>query len=450
MKQFKSYFLSSAFILCLINPVKSSAIEVMFESENKLPLVYLSIALKTGAVADPKDKTGLSQFTGELLLRGSKSKTRKQINQKLDEMGASLGFDTRSEMMILRGVVLSDQISAFLDLITEILTQPRFDQKEINKLKKETLSKILASEGDDMQLAYLHFQKHLFGDHPYAKPIDGLKNHVSSFTKKDIKNQYKRLFLAEGMLIVGSGDAESKLIKTFGKNLKKKLPGKALYPKIRAPKRLTERKVILIDKPNRTQAQVMVGKIGVKLQHPNYFALNLVNHTFGGGGFTTRMFKQIRKEKGWSYSAYSYFKFGTEPRFWLSHFFPKNQDLEVSLSYFLKMLNDLEESGITAQEYEFNKNAIINGSGFKYNTAKKRNENTILEETLHLPPRFMRSYARRTKKVSLKKANHAIKDFLGKSNELILILGTADQLKPQIAKALKIKEKEIEIFPFRL
>ncbi len=428
----------------------SSALEIVFEETHGLPLVHLNIAIKTGAVSDPNGKSGLSLFTGQTLLRGTKKKNKEQIDLIFDQIGASVGFETHAEMMILRSSVLSDQFDTFLDLLYEILTSPSFNKKEIEKLKKETLSDILAIQANDGRLGSIFFDRILFGNHPYSKSVLGLTKDVKSFKKADIKEHYQKIFVAGGMLIVGSGDSTKLKIEKFGKKLEKALPGQAIFPSIPMPKKLTKRRVVIVDKPDRTQVQIFIGQIGSKLTYPDYFPLYLGNHAFGGGGFTTRMFEQIRKQRSWSYSAYSRFKFGTQPRYWRAHYFPKNADIEKSLKYTLNMIKELKEKGLNGPEFQFNKNAIINGAGFMFNTAKKRNENIILEKTLGLPAGFMKSYRKRIKRVSMKATNRALKNFLTPNRQLILVLGTAKKIKKMVAKGAGVKESEIEVIPYKL
>src|SRR5688500_1513374 len=99
------------------------AAEVSFEKDPKLPIVYLNAAFKAGAVTDPASQSGMTNFMGEMLIRGTKSRTKEQLDLALDQMGARLEVETRAEALIFRGAVLSSQLEPFLKLVTEVLTE---------------------------------------------------------------------------------------------------------------------------------------------------------------------------------------------------------------------------------------------------------------------------------------------------------------------------------------
>src|SRR5689334_16904395 len=131
-------------LILLLVPLKllffslaAHALEIDFEKDQSLPVAYLNVVIKGGSVTDPDHQAGLSNFMGEMLLRGTKSKTKQQIDQALDQMGANLGVEVRAESLIFRGAVLSTQIEPYLKLFTEILTEPNFTDNEMKKLKAQ-------------------------------------------------------------------------------------------------------------------------------------------------------------------------------------------------------------------------------------------------------------------------------------------------------------------------
>jgi len=431
-------------------PVPASAAEVVFEKDASLPLVFLNVAIKTGAVSDPVNQLGLTNFMGEMMLRGTTERNKEEIDLAIDQMGAQLEVETRSETMIFRGAVLASQLDPYLALLKEILTRPSFPQDEIANLKSEVESQILEEHSNDERLAGLAFTSFLFGDHPYGKPILGKVATVQKLTRKEIIAHYRDLISDDTILVVGSGDTTHEKISDLVHSLKAALPAHGIHPlpKIEEPENPSHKRLLIVDKPDRTQTQITGGQIGITMKDPNYFPIYLANEAFGGESFSSEMMHQIRVERGWSYGAYSYFKYAREPRSWQFYLFPAEKDTPDALAYTLAMIRGLKEHGITQKEFAFAKERLVNSAGFMYNTPMKRVENTLIERLLGLPEGFMKSYGPNLEKVTYGDANSSIQDFLRPDQLSIVVVGTAKDLKSKLAQAAGIPESQIEVVPY--
>lgn len=449
MKKFLNRIGLTVFTLFLLSPTFAQAVEVSFEEDPSLPIVYLNVAIRAGAVADPSGQSGLTNFMGEMLLRGTRNRTKEQIDLALDQIGARLEIETRSEALILRGAVLSSQLDPFLDLVKEIITQPSFPESEIRKLKAETVSHILEELGSDSTLATRRFTKILFRNHPYGKPVIGTIKDINALTRDQIAQQYSRLANNSLMLAVGTGDTSRGKISTWVNDLfpNQKASGNKEF-KVTAPENPPAKRLVLIDKPDRTQTQINAGQIGVLLTNPDFFPLYLGNYAFGGPSFSARLMVEIRVKRGWSYGANSNFRHGLQPRSWQVHLFPAAKDTVAATAYTLKLVDQLKESGITDQEYQFSKQSLVNKSGFMYDTPKKRVENKLLEGTLNLPDGFMKSYGEKIGKVELAQVNAALRKFLKPDQLTVTVLGTAKDLKEPLAKAVGVPLDKVEVIPY--
>lgn len=425
----------------------AQAIETRFEEDRALPLVSINVVLKAGAAHDPKGQSGITNFMGEMLKRGTKYRTKEKILEALDQIGGSLEVETRTEALILRGNVLAEKLSEYLDIVREVVSEPSFPEHEIKKLKAEIISSILEERGNDRGLARARWEAFLMNGHPYGNPLIGKVKEVESITRKDIENHYKNLFQERNIIVIGTGDAEMSFVRAWGERIAEalpSLPGENPIRPVSKPEMAKKSRVRIIDKPDRTQTQIYWGQEGVLFTDPRFFPLYLGNHAFGGGSFSARFMVEIRVKRGWAYGAYSFFRFGLQPRSWQAFTFPASKDTPDAVAYGLGMIKDLKQNGITKEEFEFAKASLINSAGFMYNTPKKRVENLILEQTLNLPPGFTKGYASALKNVEHDDVNKALKTFLEPERISTLVLGTAKSLKPKIAAKLGIQESEIE------
>ncbi len=426
------------------------AMEVLVEKDSRLPIAYLNVVVRTGSIADPAGKTGLTNFVGDMLLRGTQRHTKEEIDLMLDQWGASLGVETRTESMVVRGAVLSARLPEFLALVREVLSQPLFPEGEISKLKQETISGILAQQGNDHALSSRKFGQFLFERHPYGRPVDGVPSEVSSFDRATLVQQHRQVFTSEALFVLGAGDVTLSTLKGWSDQLASSLPAKPLssLPTASQPQLPAGRRLQIVDKPDRTQTQILIGQSGVRMTDPDYYALYLGNVAFGGGSFTSRLMQEIRVKRGWSYGARSSFRFSLQPRSWQVHLFPAEKDTPAALATTMAMIDELRRNGISEKEFDLAKQSSINNAAFLNDTPKKRIENRILEETLNLPQGFFAHLSRNLAKVSLVQVNQALSRFILTDRLAITVVGTAARLKGELAEKAGIPEGQVLVVPY--
>lgn len=452
--------MSISFRLCLIIflgfiPNGRASMEVQFEKDQSRPIVNLTVAFTKGAVTDPKNLEGLTNFMGEMTRRGTKVRKKEQIDLALDQMGAKLDIEIRPESINFRGAVLSSQLEPYLALFKEILTQPTFPENEIKKLKSEIISGIEEELGHDTSLGAHRFARFLFQGHPYGRSLLGTTHSIERLTQKDIQAHYDRLINAEHLFILGTGDSSEGRISDWAKEIAALRPShpsvedQKLLAEVDTPKNFPQRRLQIIDKPDRTQTQINVGQIGIHMKDPDFFPLYLGNHAFGAGSsFSSLLMVEVRVKRGWSYGASSIFKYGQKPRSWHYHLFPAAKDTADALALTLQMTEHLHEHGITEEQFNFAQRSLVNSAGFMYSTPKKRIENALLEKTLHLPKGFMQSFGPELEKVKLSQVNAAFKKFLKPDQLAISVLGTAKDLKGPLMKAARVTPEQVSVVPY--
>lgn len=439
----------ASIILFILFSINTNASEFFFEKDQSLPLVNINIALKGGSTQDPEGKNGVTDLMSRLILRGTKSKTKQQIDLTLDQLGGQLGTETRGEFMVIRGSVLSENLPAFLKLIEEILITPSFSQKEFEKLKKEQISNLMENLDNDQKLMRTKFDSIIFKGHPFSKINHGTIKDITSLTITDIQNQYKKIINQSRMLILASGDTEKTAFSAFQKKVDEKLNSNTQIDVIEPFKNYPHKiKVVLIDKPDRTQTQISIAQRGSSFTNPSLDAIQIGNFAFGGGTFLSKLMVELRVKRGWTYGAGSAFKMASQPHSWRVSFFPKNTDTPAAIKETLRLLTDLRDHGITQAEFEAAKSSMINSAGFNFNTPEKRIENLMVEKIFNLPEGYHKNFAKRISDISFEDVNQALKKFIEPDHVIIGLVATASITKAALAKELGIKEANIEIVDY--
>ena len=437
-------------IIASLIAAKAHASEFFFEQDKTLPLVHISVAFNGGSTQDPDGKNGATNLMSKLIMRGTKQKTKQQIDMTLDQLGADLDTEVRGEYTVLRGSVLSENLPGFLSLLEEVIASPSFRADEFEKLRKEQISTLLENLDNDQQLIRTKFDQLIFKNHPYSKLNQGRIRDVQSLKIADIQKQYEKIFNESRMLILISGNTSASDFDSFRGHLDHKLKRNTRLDTIPAfdgfPRKA---KLVIVDKPDRTQTQVSIVQKGTTFNDPALDALQIANFAFGGGTFLSKLMVELRVKRGWTYGAGSAFKFASQPHSWRVSFFPKNADTPAAIKESIRLITELRDRGITEKEFLAAKNSMLNNDGFNFNTPAKRMENRMIEKLFNLPEDYHRNASKRISALTLEEVNAALAKFIDPTHIVIGVVATSSISKEVIAKELGINEKEVEVVDYR-
>lgn len=291
--------------------VTPGGIELWFVQDATVPLVAMEYAFAGGAAQDPADKPGVSHMVAELLDEGAGDLDANAFHGRLERRAIQMSFGTardyfRGSLRLLK----EDRDEAF-DLLRLALNEPRFDAKAVERIRAQIVSGLRRESTTPNALASRAFFKLAYPDHPYGRPSGGTLESVPTIQGAEL-HSYKRRTLARDQLkiaVVGDidGDTLGRLIdRTFGT-----LPAKAeLAPvaevtPIAPPKRLN----VALDVP---QTVVMFGAAALKRSDPDFMTSYVINHVLGGGGLSSRLYREVREKRGLVYSI-------SESIIWMSH-----------------------------------------------------------------------------------------------------------------------------------
>lgn len=421
------------FAFALLLNVASAHAVFEFEEDKSLPIVYVNIALDAGAAQDPAKKNGLANLASRMLLRGTQSRSKAEFFEALNKLGGQLEVDVRTEGTIIRGAVLSENLEPFLKLVDETLTRPKFTSGELTKIKSEIEGLILEQKASDQALTQYHFNRFLYGTHPYGNPVIGTRAGVKTITYKDVVDFYTLNFSDKTLHLFGSGDAEKGEVKKWFDSLSEKLS--AVHPEAKpvtpvpAPEFSPGRRTLLVHKPNISQPHILIGGKGMRPDTTRgFYAILLANHSFGGGSFQARMMQEIRVKRGWTYGASNSFRFGRVPRHFGMYTFTPTAQTAPATELMLSMFDDFLKNGIKREEFDFAKQSLVNNAPFNYDTPRKRLENATTEHLIQFPRGYFEEFANNIDKVSYEDIAPALQSTLSSDNLALTVVGDKTKL----------------------
>ena len=420
---------------------------VLLEEDHAFPLVSISVTARTGSAADPTGKEGLAHLTAVLMRRGVRGKSADEIDELVDGMGAAMSVHVDHHSITIGGQVIRRNLEPFAELLSEMLTRPTFSGQELARLQRETVAEIVSLRDSDRDLAARFYRQFLFGNHAYARPPIGVSAGVRAIRRRDVQEFFRSAFVAENLVIGVAGDVtKDDLEDIIDDDFSDLLTGHRPRVRYGRPRMAAGRRVLLVDKPERTQTQVYIGELGIRARDPDTFPLTVAN-TVLGGTFTARLMKEVRSKRGWSYGASSRLGRGIAREAFTMWTFPAARDAVACIQLELQLLESFVRDGITQSELNFAKSYLVGGFAFEIDTADKRLEKRIDAEVLRLGPDYYRTWLDRIRAVDLPAANRAIREHIQTEDLAIVLVATAADLRERLQAEVPGVTR-VEVVPF--
>lgn len=281
--------------------ISPGGIEAWLVQDHANPVVSMRFAFEGGAELDPVDKAGLANLASSTMDEGAGELDSQTFQQTLADQSITLRFDAGLDLFSGRVKTLTQNLDQSMDLLHLALTQPRFDDEPVARIKSQILAGIRSDSEDPGKIAYDKLFSGLFPGHGYAQNSDGTLESVKAITPSDLKT-FVRTRLARSNFKIGVvGDVTPEhlaalLDKTFA-DLPAQ-PSVARAPDV-APRASGRLQVINMDIP---QSTIVFAHGGLKRDHKDYYAALVMNHILGGGSFTSRLYQEVREKRGLAYS----------------------------------------------------------------------------------------------------------------------------------------------------
>jgi zinc protease len=282
--------------------------------DTELPLAQFELAIRGGRLMDDLKKPGASNLLARMLMRGTARRTPAQLEDALKSLGADINISARDEHFVISGRTLARNFGRTLDLVEEMLLEPRWDAEELNLQKAATVSAIQSRKVQANALAARAFELATYGEgHIYSRNPLGTESSLAALTMEDLK-RYHAANLAPN---IGSfrvvGDVDQAKVKAaladLGSKWKKRAVAIPTYARPQAP---SASKLYFYDLPDAKQSVFAFGYPALKRSDADYYPAQVMNYILGGGGFASRLMQELREGKGYTYSIRSGFSGGVD------------------------------------------------------------------------------------------------------------------------------------------
>ncbi len=332
--------------------------KVLFAQTKGLPMLDIALNFDAASSRDGA-KFGLATLTNSLLGTASKYHSQEQIIELFESVGAQFSTHSLKDMAIvsLRTLTRQNNLRKALDILTEVVTQPVFKHKYLNREKKQTLRSIKAIKQSPASIASLAFDKAVFAGHPYEHAKTGTKASLANISTLDLTQHYQRYYVAKNLTIALVGDISKTKAKQIARQISHGLNSGKKAQNNPLVKALKKSQNIHIEFPSK-QTHLLIGQTGINRTHPDYYSLYLGNHILGGSGLTSILSDEIREQKGLAYSVVSYFTKMKSNGSFLIKLQTKNDQADQAQKIAIKTLKKFLNHPISKQQLQDGKDNI--------------------------------------------------------------------------------------------
>jgi zinc protease len=337
----------------------SNGLEVLGIENDEVPLVTFGLTLKGGHWLDSIEKAGTANLLTDLMMQGTKNRTPVELEEAIGLLGANISVFASSEEIVLSASTLARNFEATMDLVEEILLEPRWDVAEYERLKRELETSLKDRESNPNAIASMVSSRLLYGDeHIFGVPASGTVETAARITMEDLKKFYEKNFSPSIASFQIGGDVDKDRVMNALSDLDSRWPSKDVsFPEYPLPTESRGSKVYFIDIPNARQSIIFIGKLALSAKDEDHNNLTYANMVIGGGS-SGRLFQLLRIEKGYTYGAYSFIGNTLEVSPFQAYTSVRNNITLESLQLMRSLLEDYK-STFTQKEMETTKNMVI-------------------------------------------------------------------------------------------
>jgi predicted Zn-dependent peptidase len=411
-----------------------------FKEDHEQPVISGMVIVRTGSIYEPADRVGLASLAMRMLKAGgTKTLTPDALEEKLDFLGSTVGSYAGLEYSAISLWTLSKNFAETWKVVLDILHNPAFDQERFDTEKKKDLESIRRRFDYPSSLGFALFSELIYGrDFPEARRTTNAS--INAITPDEVKAFYEKDIRDKELLIAFTGDfnqAEAlALLKESFKGWKGTPPAELDLPKAALA---AKPGIYLIDKPDLTQAIIMMGHLGLNNLDPDNVEVGIFNFILGTGSFNSRLMREVRSNRGLAYATFGMIGMGRDKGMFYNFCQTKSQSAGEAIKLMKDINADMTRNPVTPEELEVAKKYEVNAFVHKFDSAQAVVSQAIYLKLDGYPDDYLDTYLPRIRKVDAVKVLAIGKRALRPDDMVILVVGKKAELGDQL-KALGMGE----------
>ncbi|MBI5508529.1 MAG: insulinase family protein [Deltaproteobacteria bacterium] len=415
--------------------------------DHSLPVVRFLVTLRPGAESDPSGQAGLTRVLMDLSLRGTTTDDRQAFNAKLEEMGSHLSAVTGTEAAMWRGITLRRHLDPTLALLADAMARPALQPDEMTPLVEEIVEGLRADRDDDETLAEIFLRRSLYEGHRLGRSPQGEIPDLQGLASDAVTAAFRERLRPGAVVAAFAGDLSVAEARAALQRLVADLPKGAPVTSTLAPlPRPRGVKVVIVDKPERTQVQLRLARPALSGRDADALAFWLGVMAFGGT-FTAPLLHEVRDVRGWSYTAHA--GFDRLGRLVAPMVFRSAPGLEVALDCValeLDLYRKLAAGELASEAIELARSYVLNRYPLEIATSSDLLMAALRHQLIGQEPEEVFQIPARLAAIQIADVGAALRRTLDPAGVVVVMVATASAIEPAVRA--RFPEAEVRVVDF--
>ena len=411
--------------------VLANGLRVVIFEDRRLPLVSLRLVFLAGDAYEPKDAIGLNSAVASMLTEGTESHSSRSLAEEVERLGASLVASSGSDNTRVSASCLSPYLPDILRLMEEVVLKPSFPQSELDLFKQNSIEGLKFQRSQASFLAMEQVARIIYGRHPYSIVSPSAED-IEKIDRNALAEHHARILIPNNAILIVVGDVEredflAQINERFGSWTEGERPSNE-FPAV--PKR-DSRTLTIVDRKGSTQANIVLALPGIKRDHPDFFPVLVMNQILGSGA-SSRIFMNLREEKGYTYGAYSKFdmkRLGGE--------FEATAEVRTtvtgeSLREFFYELKRIRDERVADEELRDAVNYLTGVFPIRAETQEGLTNLIVQQKIYGLPDDYLQTYRENVASVTADDVERVARTHIRPDEIAIVVVGDAEAILPQV------------------
>jgi zinc protease len=402
---------------------------IIFENE-RLPLVSFRLAFNVGDINDPRDRTGLMSAMAAMLTEGTQEYSSRQLAEKIERLGANISASASDDVTIIAASSLSLYTSDILHLMSEIVLTPTFPEEELDLYRRNTVENLKFQRSQPNFLAGEQAARLVYGEHPYSV-VSPKAEDIESLERQKLIDHHARMLIPNNAILIVVGDVNrDELIGQINDLFGGWQPGEEPIEEFTDPPERNSRTLTIVDRPGSAQSNIVLTNLCINRTHPDYFPLLVMNQVLGAGA-SSRVFMNLREEKGYTYGAYT--RLGTKQ---LAGDLEATAEVRTavtgeSLKEFFYELDRIRTESVDEIELADAKNFLTGVFPLRAETQEGLTNLIVNQQLFGLPDDYLQTYREKIEAVTSDQVKRVAEKHIRPDEMAVVIVGDAEEVLPQ-------------------